>query len=263
MTQEKEAVVVVDFENTFIPENEWGTWELWVEWWGKLSPFINNLVNEVRSKWWIIIKTKDYHPRWHMSFASSFENKTVITDAFAAGLNPNPTDNPEFFITYDEVKNWDWNNNWASEGVQFDYERLKVYLKTVWVQAMWPDHGIAWEESSEIFSEFDSAEDDITIVKWFVPEEECYSWFGGRELVDVDWEKIMKRSLTQVLEDAYVKTVKYVWIASDYCIPSTAIGWTENWFSSTVFMQGTVWVDPAWTIEALKQMREARVKIIN
>lgn len=203
MTQWREAVIVVDFENTFIPENEWGTWELWVEGWWKLAPYINEVVNDVRSRWWIIIKTKDYHPRWHMSFASSFRGKKPITEAFAAWINPNPVDNPEYFLTYEEVQNWDSKSNWANDWVTYNYERLQAYMKTVWVQAMWPDHWIAWEKSSEIFSEFDSRDDDVTIAKWFVPEEECYSWFGWKELLDSDWEKIWERSLEQVLNDSF------------------------------------------------------------
>ncbi len=259
----REAIISVDFQNTFTTVNDWGTGELWVEGGGKIVDFINEKVNEVRSNDWKVLKSKDYHKRWHMSFASSFEGKKPITEAFAAWITPNPVDNPEFFITYEEVKNWNSNNNSAIEWVQFDYERLKVYLKTVWVQAMWPDHGIAWEQSSEIFSKFDSRDDDITIVKWFVPEEECYSWFGWRELVDVNWEKIRKRTIQQVLEDSAVEVVKVVWIAADYCVKATAMDSVKNWFKTIVYTRWTVWVDPAWTIAALEEMRDNWIKIID
>ena len=265
MTQAREAVVVVDFENTFIPESEWWTWELGVPWGGKLSPFINDLVNETRSKWGIIIKTKDYHPRWHMSFASSFRNKRPISEAFAMWMNPNPIENPEYFITYEEVQNWDSNNNWTSEWVDFNYEKLKNYLKNIkgQAQAMWPDHWIAWEQSSKIFSEFDSREDDITIAKWFVPEQECYSGFGWKELLDIDWWKIWERTLEQVLNDSMVKFVKMVWIAWDYCVPASAIDSAIKGFDTTVFTKWSVSVSAAWAVEELRKMREAWVKIID
>lgn len=72
------ALIVVDYQNSFIPQNEWGTWELWVEGWWELAPFINNLIRETKQKWWLIIATRDWHPQNHISFASNHPWKEVF-----------------------------------------------------------------------------------------------------------------------------------------------------------------------------------------
>lgn len=64
----KEALIIVDYQNDFAhPE-----WSLYVQWWETILPFINNLIQEVKSRSGIIITSQDWHPENHISFASTF-----------------------------------------------------------------------------------------------------------------------------------------------------------------------------------------------
>lgn len=65
----KEALIVVDYQNDFAsPE-----WSLYVQGWEKLLPFINNIMQEIKSKSWIILTSQDWHHKNHISFASRFQ----------------------------------------------------------------------------------------------------------------------------------------------------------------------------------------------
>ncbi len=78
--QTANSLIVVDYQNSFIPEDEWGTWELWVEWGGILSPYITQVMKEIKTKWWLIVATRDWHPQKHMSFASNHPGKQAFEE---------------------------------------------------------------------------------------------------------------------------------------------------------------------------------------
>ncbi|MGE4443736.1 MAG: isochorismatase family protein [Candidatus Altimarinota bacterium] len=64
----KEALIIVDYQNDFAhPEGS-----LYVQGGETILPFINNLIQEVKSRSGIIITSQDWHPENHISFASTF-----------------------------------------------------------------------------------------------------------------------------------------------------------------------------------------------
>lgn len=65
----REAVIVVDYQNDFAnPE-----WSLYVKWWEKIVWYINSVMQEIKSKSWIIITSQDWHPENHISFAKTYK----------------------------------------------------------------------------------------------------------------------------------------------------------------------------------------------
>lgn len=64
----KEAVIVVDYQNDFGDKNG----SLYVSWGELLAPRINEIMKETKARWGIIITSQDWHPSDHISFASSF-----------------------------------------------------------------------------------------------------------------------------------------------------------------------------------------------
>lgn len=64
----KEALIVVDYQNDFAHPK----WSLYVPGWEKLVDYINSVMKEVKSKSGIIITSQDWHPKNHVSFASTF-----------------------------------------------------------------------------------------------------------------------------------------------------------------------------------------------
>lgn len=243
-----QAVIVVDYQNDFAnPEK----WSLYVRWWEKIAPAINQTMREVKSRWWIVLASKELHPAWHISFASNFLWKESITEAFKRWENPGPKN----FITKDEIKNWDEKNNWLSPNAWFSLKELKAYIETNWDQALWPNHCEEWKFWSEYYKDLDTSLIDIEVKKWFKSNSHPYSAFWWYSLDE-------KLTTLEILKKAWVKILKIVWLATDYCDLATAIDWKENWFDVEFLTWASAWVDPAWTIDALKRMRESWVIIL-
>lgn len=81
----REALIVVDYENGFIPEHASWVNELPVEGWELLAPRINELIRQTKAKWWLIIPTRDWHPQRHISFASRHPWKQAFVDSLDNG----------------------------------------------------------------------------------------------------------------------------------------------------------------------------------
>lgn len=64
----KEAVIVVDYQNDFAHPD----WSLYVDWGEKIVNYINSVMQEIKSKSWIIITSQDWHPKNHISFANTY-----------------------------------------------------------------------------------------------------------------------------------------------------------------------------------------------
>jgi nicotinamidase-related amidase len=254
----QEALIVVDYQNTFVPKEEGWTWELWVEWAWKLAPYINNLVNQFRSAWRIIITSKDMHQVGHISLASSYIWKTAITEAYAQWVNPNPISHPDYFLRPKEIQNWDSVSNSLRDWSNYNYEELKAYLAEIWSQALWPDHAMSWERSSELFGEYIGAETDIELIKWDTLERDSYSAF---------WWKIHSNNssleLEEFLETQRIKTVHIVWVASDYCVWWTWDDSIDKWFETIIHTSWIAWVNKEGSEEYLKKLQEKWVILID
>lgn len=244
----KEAVIVVDYQNDFASPK----WSLYVKGWEKIAWVINSIMKEVKSKWWIILASRELHPVGHISFASNFVWKESIIEAFKRWEAPWKQN----FITMQEIANWSHENNWLSNTSWFSVEELKNYLEEVWDQAMWPNHCVVWSMGSMYFKDFDSFMVDVEIKKWFEANKHPYSAFW--------WTTIDEEKTTfEILKEFWVKIVKIVWLATDYCDVATVLDAKKYWFDVEFISKARAWVDPAWTVEALKHMREAWVKIID
>jgi len=251
MNNKKEAVIVVDYQNDFAnPE----TGSLYVNSWEQIAENINEVVYETKKKWWIIISSRELHPTGHISFASNYRNKESIIEAFKRGEAPTEKN----FITLKEVESWDEQYNWIKNSADFNLEELKAYLKAQdnEMDAVWPDHCVEWNFWAEFYKDFNSNMVDIEIKKWFEANTHPYSAFGWRTLDE-------KESTLDIIKNYWVKLVKVVWLATDYCNIATALDAKKFWFDVEFIKKATAWVDPSWTIEALARMRENWVKIID
>jgi len=242
------ALIPVDYENGFAhPE----IWELYVQWWEKLTPYIIDTIKEVKTAGGLIIPTRDMHPEWHISFCSSFTWKEPLTEALGRWEEPSEKN----FITYEEVQDWTDTNNGLSQNAAFSITELKAYLKTAWVQAMWPDHCKVNTPSSEYYGWIESEWFHYEIKKGYKADKECYSGFGG---VDIKSET----PLAELLKGIWISTVKILWLATDYCVKATALDAVKNGFKVELLTKWIASVDPSTEVENLREMREAGIKII-
>ena len=234
-----EALIVVDYQNGFIPEHASGVNELPVECGELLTPIINQLMHETRTRWWLIIATRDWHPQGHMSFASNYEWK-----------------NPFETITYDEVVNAKANTPKLREEADFTLGDLQVELWSgEWAQVLWPDHCVAGTPWAEYFKWLDTSLVDHHIIKWDDPKTEMYSGFFWKEMRQDG--KIIQ--LTDILRDAWVELVNIVWLATDYCVRATAVDALKNGFRAIIdskAVAGVMVPTPEDTVKYLQKLRE-------
>jgi len=235
MTQTDNALIVVDYEKSFIPVEEWGTWELRVEWGWLLAPRINELMKETKTAWWLIIASRDLHPQWHMSFASNY----IWKNSFET-------------VGWDEVVNSIPARVELQDTAGFNLKDLQAEFWAKWSQMLWPDHCVEWTQWSEYHDELDLSMIDHHIIKWYDPTTEMYSGFFWKEDTP-EWKK-----LTDILRDAWVKTVKLVWLATDYCVQSTAVDAVKNGFQAIIDSSAVRWVavSPGEAIAYLETLRE-------
>ncbi len=240
--QDKEALLIVDYQNGFIPENEGGTGELGVEGGWLLAPRINELIFETRRNWGLIIATRDTHPPWHMSFVSNY-------------LWKKPFDT----IDWDEVVNHIPNELQLSKKAGFTKVDLASELgATLHPQVLWPDHCIAETPSAQYHKNLDTTLIDHHIIKGYDAKTEMYSGFYGREGTPLKAKEKWK-TLSEILIEAGITTVRLVWIATDYCVAATARDAVKNGFKAIIessAIAGVYTKTPSETIAFLETLRE-------
>jgi nicotinamidase-related amidase len=235
MTHTDNALIVVDYQKGFIPLEEWGTWELPVEWGWLLAPRINELMNETRTQWGLIIGTRDCHPQGHMSFASNYKWK-----------------NPFETVDWDEVVNSLPKKLELEDTANFNLADLQVEFWAKWNQMLWPDHCVENTPWAEYHDELDTTLIDHHIIKWYDPTTEMYSGFFWKEDT-AEW-----RTITEILQELWVKTVRIVGLATDYCIESTAVDSVKNGCKTIIDSSAIRWVaiSPEDTVAYLEALRE-------
>ena len=246
MTKTKEAVIVVDYQNDFAnPE----TGSLYVNSWETIAEAINKVVLETKQNWWIVLASRELHPQGHISFASNYINKTPITDSFAIWKTPDKNN----FININEV-----DSELIAPSADFKTKQLKKYLEKQEnkMDAVWPDHCVENTFGSEFYEKFDASQVDFEIKKGFEVDEHPYSVFGGKTLDE-------QKTTLEILKEFWVKIVKVVGLATEYCDIQTALDAKKYWFQVQFIKEATAWVAPAGTIEALNKMRENWIKIID
>lgn len=76
-TKDREAVIVVDYQNDFADK----AWALYVNGGETLVDYINSIMRVAKNKRELVITSQDWHPKNHISFASSFwKNPFEIID---------------------------------------------------------------------------------------------------------------------------------------------------------------------------------------
>lgn len=246
----KEALIVVDYQKWFSDKE---VDELYVEWGETIAPIINDVIRETKSKWWIIIATKDMHREWNVSFAQNFIWKFPITESLKKWEEPVPQN----FITLEEVQNWTDENNWLNDSSWFTVEELKAYLFSLPEKyiALWPNHCVVNTTWSEYDKGLDTNSIDLEIYKWYKNSEHPYSAAPWIEVWTTRW-------LIQVLKDEAIKKVKLVWLAEEWCVWDTGKDiFNDLWIDVELIRKATKAVLPENQVEYLKEMRKNWITI--
>jgi nicotinamidase-related amidase len=177
------------------------------------------------------ILTKDYHPKDHISFASS---------------HPGPDNQPfSSFVTM---------NN-PAPGKESESKS----------QQLWPVHCVANTAGAEIIPEIDSSNVDLVVRKGMRPEVEMYSVFAdafgncdpGTNAHSVSLD------VAAALRAQGVTDVVVVGLAGDYCVKATAIDAARVGFKSWVVEEGTKCVVPAVWEDIKRELEGSGVSVIS
>jgi nicotinamidase/pyrazinamidase len=227
---ELECLLWVDPQKTFEDKK---LNELPVGWAVEIVPVINAEIQRVKEKAWIVIFSGDAHDLGHFSLASSY-----------IGINPFT------LLTLDIIDTIK-----LSPQAKFTKEELKIELQKS-PQMAWPDHGLKDTKWWEYIDGLNTEAIDYHIEKGFVPNEECYSAFGGVE-------KERREPLLNLLKRLGVTTITVVWLALDYCVKASTIDAAKNWFKVILKLSGTKAVDSSREIEVLAELRALWVQIVD
>ena len=150
------------------------------------------------------------------------------------------------------ISTQDWHpNNHTSFACMHNIPNFSTFNNEV----KWPVHCVQNTWWSEFFSGLDINSIDRKIIKWFNVDKECYSWFW--------WiEKTSKKTLNEVLLEEKIKILHIVWLATDFCVSSTAEDAIKNKYEVNLHIRGIAWVYATpESYEAIPNMQKKWVKI--
>lgn len=224
------ALISVDNTKTFEDKQ---LNELYVEWWEHAAKRTKKMVDYCNEIWVTTINVLEKHPKWHISFASSFEWK-------------NPLDK----VDYNEVSTWDETTNGLSESAWFTLNELKTYLKKEWEIILRPDHAKDRTESSDLMEPLQEDDFDLTIIKWDTVDAHPYSGFE-------------ETTLNQELKNKNKKTIIVTWVATDYCAWQTALDGKDLDYDVYLVEEAIRWVAKETTDAMIKKLTTENIKIVS
>jgi nicotinamidase/pyrazinamidase len=226
-----DAVVNVDVQETFMPGGG-----LPVAGGDQIIPVVQrvNLLFPTLRRYF----TLDKHPKGHISLASSY-----------VGLAPGTK------LTVTEVEKWTEADNRIAPQAHFDLAYLKVYLRRVGFQIIWPDHGIIGTAESRLHPALDDSPCRVVMVKGTDPF--CDSYSGLRDNLG------RPTGLAAQLRLDGVRRLFLTGLAFDFCVGWTALDAVKEGFEVFVIEDATRSVAlPGMAEKMLADLQDAGVRVV-
>jgi nicotinamidase/pyrazinamidase len=220
------AILRVDVQESFTPEGG-----LPVAAGREVVDWVNRITENARRAWLLIIDSVDYHPEWHISFASAW-NQEVYTQ------NPlNPSD-PSDLLWPDhsiagtkDVK--------LIDGIIDPENCIKIYK--------W------WQKNRDAYSAFDMW---VTALDWDVK-----IWFEISRGA---------KTLKQVLLHNQIQVLRIFGLVTEVCVKANVLDALEEWFDVEIIESATRWLSPEWHKQTLvylssldgKRNRQGRIQSV-
>ncbi len=234
--ENKAALIVVDTIQTFANRD---LGQLYVPWGEKVAERISDIIPYMRDYFGAtIINVFESHPEWHISFASSYENK-------------NPDDNQKNTITLEEISTWTDTTHSLSRKAKFKVDQLRNYLAGLITQAdrLWPDHAMAGSQGAHLMPPLTLDMFHEHIVKWDEVDTHPYGWFGGTKL-------------DSTLKANNIHRNFIVGIAAEFCVKETALESLTHWYETYVITDAVAALDPTRVDEVFSELELRGVKLI-
>lgn len=201
------ALLRVDVQEAFTPEG----W-LPVAQGREMVEWVNRVTREAQEKWMLIIDSVDFHPEWHISFASSWS-----LPAFSQ--NPLNPENPNDLL---------WTDH--SIGGTNDVKLIKWIIDPEWCIKIYK----GWMGNRDAYSAFDMG---VTELIWNAIE-----WYevgtGAKTLI-------------QVLRKHNIQILKIVWLVTEVCVKANVLDALDNGYDIELIESGIRGLMPEWHTSTL------------
>ncbi len=223
------AVLRVDVQESFTPQ-----WGLPVQAGREVVSGVNRVTREAHEAWLLIIDSVDYHPEWHVSFASTWGMSPFTQNPL------NPSDPNDLLWTDHSIAGT--KDVELIEGIIDPKDCIKIYK--------W------WQKNRDAYSAFDMG---VTALDGDARK--------GFEIAR--WAK----TLMEVLKSHNIQVLRIMWLVTEVCVKANVLDALDNGFDVEIVEEGTRWLSPEWhekTLEYLaslnntpnRQWRNQSVKII-
>jgi nicotinamidase/pyrazinamidase len=227
---DRDAIIIVDQQLDFQPGGALAVAE---------GDTIVEAINRLAGAFAEVVMTQDHHPAGHVSFASSYRDRSPFTA-----------------ITFDEVERGEVE---LSERAGFTLAELRGYLAESRgrMQMLWPDHCVIGTPGAGIDPRLGVAGATLVLRKGYRPSADSYSAF--RENDD------RTTGLAELLMSKGIERVFVCGLAGDYCVFYTAHDAIQAGLEVIYLKDLTrfVGVPEDSTKNAFLQMEGAGVKLIN
>jgi nicotinamidase-related amidase len=122
-------------------------------------------------------------------------------------------------------------------------------------QVLWPDHCLQHSTEAQLHPGLIIKQDDIILRKGWQPQLDAYSAFQ-------DNGRVKSTGLAALLKHSGIRSVVVVGVALEYCVMYTALDAVQEGFRTSVVLAATAPVDAAGAEEAVQQLQEANVSVV-
>jgi nicotinamidase/pyrazinamidase len=198
-------------------------------------------INQFMGPFAEVILTADWHPRGHISFASSYLNRQ-----------------PYQSITLAEVQTWSESASPLSPLAKFSLAELRSYLTKVsdQTQSLWPDHCVQGSHGAKLDAKLNRDRGTLLLRKGYRANADSYSAFFENDGVDT--------GLASFLKAKGMQRVFVVGLAGDFCVARTALDARKKDFEVYCIEDLTRSVNLPGTVDAAQAaLLTAGVHIVN
>jgi nicotinamidase/pyrazinamidase len=219
----------------------------------------------------LVVFTQEWHPPNHISFAAVHSkqplDKVELHYTSRGELCSQPGSLQRLYPT--QCVDCSCNNNTGNSGTTLQYagtaglpgshyyqqQQQQQQPKHNVEQVLWPDHCLQHSIEARLHPGLIIKPDDIVLRKGWQPQLDAYSAFQ-------DNGRVKNTGLAALLKHSGIRSVVVAGVALEYCVMYTALDAVQEEFETSVVLAATAPVDAAGAEEAVQQLQQANVSVV-
>jgi nicotinamidase/pyrazinamidase len=220
----------------------------------------------------VVIFTQDWHPTNHISFAAVHDKQPLDTvnlhytssgdlctepgrlqrlypkDSVVCQCNSSSSSS-------DGGKGWQSSGAVSSHAKHHKQQQQQQQVKHNVQQVLWPQHCLQHSSEARLHPGLIIKPADLVLRKGWQPQLDAYSAFQ-------DNGRVQSTGLAALLKRSGIRSVVVVGVALEYCVLYTALDAVQEGFETSVVLDATAAVDEEGAAEAVQQLRQANVSVV-